>query len=138
MTRSLLTSLVAFAMLLPQGACLCDLLSRLETSAASQPAQPVEQKGCCCHKHQHTETATKLVHATHSAPVKEHHGGCPEDTGRLKWTSLPGGLFTIDLYVAELPAHAAVAPTLPVACSVEAWIRPDDHPLYLSLLNLRI
>lgn len=134
MTRSLLTSLVAFAMLLPQGACLCDLLSRLETSTESQPT--VEQKGCCCHKHQHT--ATKLVQVTHSAPVKEHHEGCPEETGRLKWKSLPGGLVTIDLDVAGLPALAAVTPTLQVACAAETLIRPDDYPLYLSLLKLRI
>jgi hypothetical protein len=137
-------------LLLPQGVCVCDFVAAppAHVTPDEQQTEP-ETSACACHKHQrnHAEdpvcpSSDQVRHSEHSLPTNEqdnHIPGCPAKVAgglwKVKSADPPSlvGSFVVGFLV------ASVGPTLkPGFPERSPGFTSLDHPLYLTLLTLRI
>lgn len=149
MFRRLLSLLVVLPLLLPQGACVCDLVQKCEACADCTGLVESAKPTCGCRKHQPAEplqsvalTLTKSHTCHQTAPgdqQDEHLPCCPAKASSAEWkveppaSPAPPSLDFAGLVNLLLPPVVISAPL-----KLSVHLSATSQPLYLTLLTLRI
>ncbi len=150
MVRKLVSLCLVLPLLLPQGVCVCDFVSPKCAPTAQAATQPESETfTCSCRKHRRTCAqnrscfqSAQVQQTGRSVPAdqqEEHIPGCPAKAGGGLWKEKPAdppalaGSIVVRLFPvpdgANAPSCVGEFPSL---------ADPYNHPLYLTLLTLRI